>query len=224
MVEVNWVKEIKGGAKRWESFDVFGGKILPVWPQGRDHEWTKLINDNFYATAFAVADWKIPEGPYQAGKVWGPNMVIRRKVFERGFRFNTQVGPKGRTYVMGSETEFTKRLEYNGHKAVYLPKSLVYHQIREEQLNEKWIYQRAFNHGRSDAYYERHAKVPELWDIPRYLYRQLFELNLKQLVYLVKRKRADYLNTGIDKWFIRGKMFQFMENKKSGAYDIKKVK
>lgn len=41
-------------------------------------------------------------------------MAIRRKMFDAEHRFDTSVGPKGKNYVMGSETKFTSRLHKVG--------------------------------------------------------------------------------------------------------------
>lgn len=55
---------------------------------------------------FAKRD--LPEGPVEAGAIYGVNMAVRRCVFEAGFRFDEIVGPNALdpNYPMGGETEF----------------------------------------------------------------------------------------------------------------------
>jgi hypothetical protein len=101
--------------------------------------------------AYAIADWVQPEGPYRASRVYGPNMAIRASVFHAGWSFDPAIGPDGTdTYIPGSETDPTMRLERAGFPAVYLPRALVLHQIRAEQLGLEWLSQRAFRKGRED--------------------------------------------------------------------------
>ena len=40
-------------------------------------------------------------GPIRPALVAGPNMAIRRRVFEQGYRFDPEVGPSGGDYAMG---------------------------------------------------------------------------------------------------------------------------
>ena len=66
-------------------------------------------------------------------------MAIRAEVFAAGYRFNVQLGPRGRNYPMGAETELTLRLANAGFTAWHCKQAVVEHIIRKFQLNRAWI-------------------------------------------------------------------------------------
>lgn len=143
--EPDWLRRLWAAAERQPAFDVFGGTIRPRWPASPP-PW--------------LADWGVPlgivyaatterEGPVGADKVWGPNMAVRGAVLRQGHRFDEDTGPDGSgSYAMGSETEFTSRLERAGHRAWFAADAVVAHVVRPEQLTEAWVLGRAYRHGR----------------------------------------------------------------------------
>ena len=77
-----WLKALISAADRWPEADLFGGRIVPRYPEGRT---APTIDDKvFFRIAFVVADSDIPEGEHPAGKIWGPNMMVRGKVYDQG--------------------------------------------------------------------------------------------------------------------------------------------
>ncbi|MFH1932385.1 MAG: glycosyltransferase family 2 protein [Pseudomonadota bacterium] len=206
LADPGWLIETWEGMGRWPEFSMFGGKVLPKFPAGKI---PLSVEDKFFKDAYVIADWDIIEGPYQAKDIWGPNMGIRAEVFHLGWSFNPNIGPKGKNYLMGSETEFTTRLEKAGFKSVYLPNSLVYHQIRPEQLKVKWLYGRAFKDGRRLAYEERLHEVRMLFGVPEHLFRQLIKVGIKRALYFFDRKTA--LQLGIRHWRIWGMVYQYRQ-------------
>jgi GT2 family glycosyltransferase len=201
-----WLVEMWEGAARWPDDAVFGGRIIPKFdspriPISRKHP--------FFRGAYVLADWNINEGPYDASYVWGPNMAVRADIFRKGWALNTAVGPSGGNYIMGSETEFTVRLEKAGFRSVYLPRSLVFHQIRPEQLKAKWLYGRSFRDGRQKALWYGRPNVPEVFGVPRFMIRQLIETKIKRLLYFYDRERA--IDFGIKYWNIKGMLYQYRQ-------------
>jgi GT2 family glycosyltransferase len=215
--EHDWLQEVKAGAARWPQHNVFGGRILPHWPGSK----VNVPDDkHFYVQcAYVIADWDMEEGLYpdvgENGLVWGPNMVVRRCVFEMGYRFNTSVGPKGKDYVMGSETEFTRRLFKSGMKAVYLPGSLVYHQIRASQLERKWLYERTYRLGRGEAYKNRHRSAVFWFGVPRHLYRAIGRVWIKK--HLNRFKPGEYRRFALEYAILRGQIDQYRSQNRLGA-------
>lgn len=154
IVERGWLRELWNGAGRWPEADVFGGRVLPRWPAGA----TPPREHPFHGHAYAIADFDRPEGPYSSGYVYGPSMAVRRAVFDAGWRFDPGIGPDGtRRYITGSETSLTVALERAGRGSIYLPRAVVYHQIRSEQLTSRWLHGRAFRKGRAEALKQRLA-------------------------------------------------------------------
>jgi hypothetical protein len=107
-----------------------------------------------------ILRWRVPldicfavnaglrSGPIAAQWVWGPNMAIRGAVLRAGHRFDTEVGPDGTAiYPMGSETEFTRRLERAGHRAWFAADAVVRHMVRPEQMKLEWVLGRAYRCG-----------------------------------------------------------------------------
>lgn len=181
IADSKWLKELIDGSCRWKDAKVFGGRIIPYF-NGKDSPIAQ--NHHYFDTVFGCADWGINEGFYSPEKVWGANLAIRSTIFKSGIRYNENVGPKGANYIMGSETDLVWRLFKIGHRPVYLPGSLVYHQIREEQLTISWINKRFFRMGRTEAYEKYKDMVPDgvLWgNVPRYYYRELIELFVKKI-------------------------------------------
>jgi glycosyltransferase involved in cell wall biosynthesis len=177
LADKEWLKNIWKGVKKWKNYSIFGGRILPSWPEGLS---PPDFSGPLFINAYSVADWNLPEGPYNVGKVFGSNMVVRSDIFRQGWRFNEHVGPtQNSNYIMGSETEFLVRLNKSGYESVYLPDALVYHQIREEQLDEKWLLERAFRAGRGYAINESFSDVPLFLGVPRFLFRRYIENRIK---------------------------------------------
>lgn len=184
----NIVDVVIQSAKKYDKYDIFTGKILPDISLP---DWIDLSSHRI-RSAFVICDHGNADFEISLEDVWGPNMVVRKFLFEKGLAFNPNVGPNGKSYAMGSETELLKRLEVNGHKAMYLGESQVFHQIRDEQLSVDWLKGRAFRSGRGVSVNNVDDSV-KLFGIPRYLLRKLicdyFRL-LKSQILDGKKKRC----------------------------------
>jgi len=165
-----------------------------------------MIDDPvFMRIAYVIADWDLPEGEHPAGKIWGPNMMVRRRVFDHGLRFNPMIGPAGNNYVMGSETEFLLRASDAGHKAVYAPSALVYHQIRPEQLTHSWICGRAFRVGRGLAYNDELTPVLK---VKKWMLREIARLYARYMYSYVVGTETERLQHAIKFHKMRGHIYQ----------------
>ena len=70
------------------SYGVFGGSIVPLF-DAAPPRWL-IKNRARFAMMFAERD--LPEGPVKADAIFGPNMAVRKSMFEAGFRFDETVG------------------------------------------------------------------------------------------------------------------------------------
>lgn len=157
------------------DYDLFGGHIRPLWPQDCPEWILRLVN---LGAAYGVTPSELRSGPTQAERLWGANMAVRRKLFDDGHRFNEGVGPAAGQYMMGSETEFTHRLEAQGYASWFVEDGVVGHIIRPEQLREEWLIQRSFRLGRGLYRHERRQfteRTPMIRGIPRWKYREFLE-------------------------------------------------
>ena len=194
----NWIQELVKGSANWPDFDLFGGKILPDYPDQKPDSRIDF-NHAMISPAYVISNWDIPEGEIRVGLIWGPNMAVRKRVFDAGFSFNPNIGPNGRNYVMGSESEFLYRTAEAGYRGIYLPNAVVHHQIRREQLTLNWLAGRAFRQGKGSIAIkstadERPFKM--LLGAPRFLYRKAmmaYLLNYLNLFTLNKKKRFHHL-------------------------------
>jgi len=150
LAKPDWLLQLWEGAQRWPDHKVFGGRIVADWPDeppfwGDDHP----LNQSLFSLHCPSPE----ERPYREGDFlpYGPNMAVRREIFDLGYKFNPDIGPTNSTiYRMGSETEFLQRLKDDGYTPVFLPKAVVKHQIRPEQLTPVGLNRRNFRVGLSD--------------------------------------------------------------------------
>jgi len=204
IADTAWIKSLAGAADRWPDSDLFGGRILPKYPAGKT---AAPINDpEFMAVTYVIADWDLPEGEhFPVTKTWGPNMMVRSRVFDQGLRFNPAIGPTGGNYIMGSEIDFLKKARTAGYTDVYVPSALVYHQIRPEQLTHSWILGRAYRLGRSIPFRD-HAN-PDL-KIKQWMLREYVNLLLRYSYSRLLGTEARRLENGIKFYKIRGHIYQ----------------
>lgn len=135
-------------AEQHPNQHIFGGVV------NAHHEQTPppaLLAGIDAVVAFAITP---TDKGYQTGliapeKLHGPNMAIRRSVFDQGVRFNETIGPNGSNYMMGSETELLLRLRESGHQAIFDRSIQVGHLVAAEQLSDSWLQRRAYKAGRS---------------------------------------------------------------------------
>jgi hypothetical protein len=156
-----WLQEMHQGAKRWPDQVLFGGRVLPRWPgETPDFE----IDPGIERWTYGVCNPSLPEGPDPTFLPLSANMAIRRQLFDGNLLFDENIGPRGQSYAMGSETEFNLRLRRLGYAAVFLPRSLIHHVIQPYQLDRQWLVGRAFRQGRGEA---RFHKPTSWYDIAR---------------------------------------------------------
>ena len=140
-----WLVYLYDCASANSEYDVFGGSILPHWEAEPDP--VVLRNASLQITyALTKEEWE--EGPIAPTRVWGPNMAVRKRVFDAGYRFDEAVGPTAGNYIMGSETEFTQRLHKGGHLSWFCASARVKHIIRVHQVAPPWVIARAYRYGR----------------------------------------------------------------------------
>jgi len=199
-----WAKSMIEAADRWPDCDLFGGRILPKYPDGMTAP--SIEDKDFMSVAYVIADWDLPEGKhFPATRTWGPNMMVRQRVFEQGLRFNPDIGPNGSNYAMGSESDFLKRARTAGYIELYVPSSLVYHQIRPEQLSHSWLFGRAFRLGRMIPY--QGLSKPDL-KLKKWMLREIIHLFIRYTFFNVFGSEAKKMESGINYFRLRGHIYQ----------------
>ena len=149
------------------SYGLFGGSIVPLF-DAPPPRWL-IRNRARFAMMFAERD--LPEGPVEADAIYGPNMAVRKSIFEAGFRFDETVGPNALDayYPMGGETEFCWRVAQTGVRCWFASAPLVSHIVSAEQMTLGAWERRAYRTGRGRARHMRKRgiitapTVPSLW-------------------------------------------------------------
>jgi glycosyltransferase involved in cell wall biosynthesis len=150
----DWLYHLRNACDSQPSYAIFGGRILPKWEMPPE-EWLLAVVP--LGPTFAILDHIPEDGPVEHYKVYGPNMAIRSQVFESGFRFDESIGPKGKNYPQGSETQLLLRLRDAGYSAWHCKNAVVQHIIKPSQMNQEWILRRAIRYGRGQYRLGAHA-------------------------------------------------------------------
>lgn len=140
-------------AERFPDHDLFGGRIIAHF-DGTPPRWILRLAKQSEA-AFSQRDF--PEGEFAATEIFGPNMAIRRRVFDSGLTFDERVGPNALdpNYPTGSETDFLRRAAAAGWRAVFVVGPTVEHIVRPNQTTMVFFRAQAFRDGRSGAMLDR---------------------------------------------------------------------
>lgn len=208
IVQPDWLTELWAGVKRNPSFDVFGGTIKPHYPEAPIDERINLDHHSI-SPAFVITNSNLPEGEISHGKVWGPNMAVTRRVIDSGLKFNPNIGPNGVDYVMGSETEFLLRVTQAGFRCAFIPKAVVFHQIREDQLTLEWLAGRAVRQGKGSAAVSELPTGKYLFGAPRYLYKKVILHKLFMITSRLKQDHKQYYSHLIRHNFLKGQIDQY---------------
>jgi L-malate glycosyltransferase len=203
----DWLVQLREVADTQAAYSMFGGAIVPRWevPPPRWIEWLDV------RPVYTISSPDLKAGPIHSSLVFGPNMAVRAGILESGIRFNPYMGPRGTTYPMGSETEFTLRLEQQGHKAWFVPSAIVEHFIRESQLKKSWVMQRAVRFGRGQyrlCFAEEVKARKLLLGMPRYLFREIYNEALFFAKAWLSRRHEDLFRSRWRLNFLRGKAIE----------------
>jgi L-malate glycosyltransferase len=167
----DWLIQMRLAADSQPAYSIFGGAIVPHW-ESPPESWILP-----FSSALTVTDPAWEEGPTVVARISGPNMAVRTKVFEAGFRFDPAIGPVGARYLMGEDIDFMQRLGKAGFRAWYSKRAVVAHMIRKHQMNKKWMLRRATALGRSHYEWEHAEYAPSpptlLLGVPRYMIREI---------------------------------------------------
>jgi glycosyltransferase involved in cell wall biosynthesis len=169
----DWLVAMRTAADVQRGYSLFGGVVVPRW-ESTPPEW--VLNWVPPEPVFTLTPLSLREGPIDHHFVVGPCMAVRTDVFNKGFRFDQTIGPKGANYAMGSETEFVKRLGRHGYGAWHVRNAQVEHFIRNFQMNRSWILRRAIRLGRGLyrlGQMEQQTGLPAWRGVPRYLFKEV---------------------------------------------------
>jgi glycosyltransferase involved in cell wall biosynthesis len=167
----NWLVELWRAALDYPDHVLFGGRVLPLWPDGIP---ARLDGSMYLGALYTHLDRGEEPGPSVGLRPFGPNMAVRRSVFDRGLRFDPNLGPGTTSGItMGDETEIARQLEALGEVAVYVPRSRVYHRVNRRQLSLRWQLPRGVRYGRLLSHIEGPRAGSRLLGRPGWLFRDI---------------------------------------------------
>jgi glycosyltransferase involved in cell wall biosynthesis len=202
-----WLASLRAAADAQPDFTIFAGPILPRWPSPPPRwllDWVPL------SPTFAVLP-PAEEGAVPARRAFGPNVTLRTSVFADGRRFDESIGPKGHDYPMGAETEFLIRLGEEGARAWHCAGAVVHHIVREFQMSEAWVLERAVRFGRGQYRLEARSWTEEPVRIlgrPRHLLWRVARQHLRVARARVGRRPDEAFRS---RWFLRYLQGQMVE-------------
>jgi glycosyltransferase involved in cell wall biosynthesis len=177
----DWLVALKRTAEGRPERALFGGAIEAEW-EAMPAPWIKEAIP--IGVTFALTAPGLMEGEIFPGLIWGPNMMVRRTVFDVGHRFAVTVGPGPGNYIMGSESEFNIRMTRHGYRTWYTPAARVRHIIRPHQLQKMWILNRAFRFGRNTWRQSADKQARRTFGAPNWMLRRVTTRALKGAVHV----------------------------------------
>ncbi len=208
LFDESWLIELTNAASRWPNAAIFGGRIEITLP-------TTLPNWLSHASARSVLERhfahyapRTEEGPTTQAPL-GPNMAIRRALFDDGLRFDEHVGPDGTgNYIKGGDTDLSYDLAKRGHHCIYVPSALISHRVRPAQTELKFILGGIFRRGRKNAYLNPRRAHHMIAGAPLSLWLGLSRQWLRYIVCLPLGEHARY-RAGSKLFFRRGYLHQY---------------
>lgn len=177
--EGGWLRELAAAADRWPSDGLFGGAVVPRFPDGTP-DWLTRADFRHGRWAFS---WHVPrpdQGPTSETPL-GPNMMIRAATLGSQ-TFDPTIGPAGRDYAMGSEVELLLRLYRSGQPFIHVPEAVVHHILRPDQVHLDALLRRARRCGRGNARLFPGVSNAPVFGIPLFQVNRLISSGLRRAV------------------------------------------
>lgn len=205
-VERNHLVELMAGVARWPDAAVYGGKIQLAWPDDTPAPRAEIL-DYIAGYAYVPLDYG-QEGPVPAGKrpMEGNMAAWRSKLPETPF--DLKAGPTPGKYRMGAGEALFRWLADRGERFVYLPKVVVDHHIRAEQMTLAWIARRSFSYGRElQNHAMRHRKISGAASTPRLIGQWLVRV-ARRFAMQVRGKDYPLVWARVDQALIEGILYE----------------
>lgn len=206
-VAPGWLGELYRASRQFVKYNIFCGPIIPDFPDGTP-DWLK--DHEFATVAFNRFLYDVPEGPVPV-LPYSPNMAIRASALE-GMSFCEEIGPNGKSYAMGSETELLLRLQERGERVVYVPSAIVNTAVESHQIDIKWLLGRAFRYGRGNARLFPDQVSRRLFGVPVYIWYRIPIAFLRYLMGALRdiQQRFDW---GYRLYFDCGILFEYRQQR-----------
>ncbi|WP_114327626.1 glycosyltransferase [Candidatus Colwellia aromaticivorans] len=202
IVSPNWLKKGISLTKEKPEYQVFGGRIKAYYGE---HEQPWLKDFEYDHVAYANTPAKFTYGEVGPGTIFGACLIVRREIIDTGIRYDVNIGPNGKNYIMGNETDYLTRVAAQGYKFWFNQDFTLQHIIAKFQMEFSWLEKRAFRYGLS-MYPKDLAKNFEgtkaVWGIPLWRINLFFQCWLKAR--LGSKQHPEYANYAWEVGYFKG--------------------
>jgi glucosyl-dolichyl phosphate glucuronosyltransferase len=177
LVDSDWLAAYATAVDRWPTASFFGGPIEPCF-DGEPPGWLRQV---FPKVAVAFAALNLGKEPCELthkGLPFGANLAIRTEVQRRSL-YDLHLGPRPNSSMRGEETAMLQAIVRDGLSGRWVPDARVEHFIPRARQTK--LYLRKYYYGQG-LYYARTKEKTEtvsLFGYPRWLVRQVLQLELK---------------------------------------------
>lgn len=156
--ERGWLSAYLAAAERYPDEEVFAGRVLVGPVEGEVPPWLDLTGPYARPSIVVQADFgdECQVLPFGSGKgPVGPNMAMRRSLFDRVGPFDTRFGLRPGSLIPGAEAEFFQRIAASGLNFVYVPSAAVHHPLKKSQISKRYFLNRLYGIGRAHGRMQR---------------------------------------------------------------------
>jgi GT2 family glycosyltransferase len=198
-----WLLGIRDGLLRHPDAAFVSGKVLPHW-SSPPPEW--LTEQHW--SAIAMADFGEAEFRATAGhRICLLACTFDTEAVKAVGGYDTRLGVSGGQIGGVEDLDILTRLWAVGREGVYLPSVAFRHRVEPERLTKRYHRRWHRGHGRSHAIMrdpEMESRSARLFDVPRYMYRELVSCLWRVLSESLAGQPAQAFVAETRCWFIAG--------------------
>lgn len=209
-------------AIRTQPYNVFGGRVIPVWPCTPPAWATGGKPLQTSRGGVIVHDYGDEPRPYTSGMALpvGCNFICRRTLFDAVGQFNVHLGPRPGAPIAGEETDMLWRIQARGETILYTPSIQIFHPVDPARLTKPYLRYRYFCDGRTVARINpQEPNMPTLFGARRFLFRQLLESAARGLWAACRGDAYMAFEWQLDVWYVLGSIYESRHIARKGLTD-----
>jgi glycosyltransferase involved in cell wall biosynthesis len=209
----NWLTSISSAIKANPQMAAYGGRIKAKWVADPP-KW--FIREGRYAmNGGAIVSCDLGNDIFSLNEKdmhpIGANMGFRKDVFDKVGLFHPALGKMGNTPSLGEDAEFSKRVSDAGYEILYLPDSIVWHDIEIDRLQapmmKQFYYELGYFRGKQRMFPKQAVWI---FGAPRYLFKEL-------LSFLLGALGLRFVSRGKSYYYLF--MFHYVRGQLKGCYE-----
>jgi glycosyltransferase involved in cell wall biosynthesis len=146
----DWIAQIPAAMDRWKAQGV-GGRILPRW-EAPAPAWLSGNRRLLECLALMESEEsRLLSLPRTLPTIWGPNMALRREVFEKAGGFDPRRGLVGKRLFRGEEVDLIERALELGFRMAYDAALVVFHRIGPDRMRRGYFRRLVFDNAQGST-------------------------------------------------------------------------